>query len=175
MPEGWSKSRDLAKLADARSHFDLSIPLGDLPGIPAEFSAADEPVRSWLQFSREQGLAVVQVRLAAVLKAVCQRCLGEMRLELAAESRLAVVDSEAQASRVPEEFETILAPDGYASLAALVAEEVLLALPLVPRHAPGERCLIAPAAESQPAGAAVADETQRPFADLRSLLERGRN
>ena len=175
MPEGWSKSRDLAKLADARAQFDLSIPLGDLPGIPAEFGAADAPVRSWLQFGREQGLPVVQVRLEAALKAVCQRCLGEMRLELGAESRLAVVDSEAQAGQAPEEFETFLAPDGYASLAALVAEELLLALPLVPRHAPGERCLAAPAADAPPGGAPPADETQRPFADLRSLLERGRN
>ena len=174
MPEGWSKSRDLAKLAETRAQFDLSIPLGDLPGIPREFSAADAPVRSWLQFSREQGLPVVQVRLEAPLKAVCQRCLGEMRLELGGESRLAVVASEAQAGRTPAEFETFLAPDGYASLAALVAEELLLALPLVPRHAAGERCQVAPTAELQPPGTVAASVPQRPFADLRSLLERGR-
>jgi uncharacterized protein len=172
MPEGWSRPRDLAKLADARAQFDLSIPLGDLPGIPAEFGTADGPVRAWLHFGREQGLAIAQVRLTAALRAVCQRCLGEMRLDVSAESRLAIVDNEAQVGRVPEEFETFLAPDGYAALAALVAEELLLALPLVPRHATGESCLAA-AAEVQPA--AAAEETQRPFADLRSLLERGRN
>jgi len=116
----------------------------------------------------------VQVRLEAPLKAVCQRCLGEMRLELGGESRLAIVASEAQAGRTPEEFETFLAPDGYASLAALVAEELLLALPLVPRHAAGERCEAAPTTELLPAAAAAAEETQRPFAELRSLLERGR-
>jgi uncharacterized protein len=174
MPEGWSKSSDLAKLADTRARFDLSIPLGDLPGIPAEFSAADGPVRSWLQFGREQGLPVVQIRVAAGLKAVCQRCLGDMGLDLTAESRLAIVDSEAQASRVPEEFETFLAPDGYASLAALVAEELLLALPLVPRHGASERCGAGPAVES-PRPAVVSEETQRPFADLRSMLERSRD
>ena len=171
MPEGWSQSRDLAKLAEARAQFDLSIPLGDLPGIPAEFSAADRPVRSWLQFGREQGLPVVQIRLSATLKAACQRCLGEMQLELGAESRLAIVDSEAQAGSVPEELETFLAPDGYATLAALVAEELLLALPLVPRHAAGERCQVAPEAELHRPGAPVPEETQRPFADLRSLLD----
>jgi DUF177 domain-containing protein len=172
MPEGWSQSRDLAKLAEARAQFDLSIPLGDLPGIPAEFKAADGPVRSWLQFGRAQGQVVVQIRLASALKAVCQRCLGEMRLELGAESRLAIVKGEAQVSRVPEEFETFLAPDGHASLAALVAEELLLALPLVPRHGPGESCVVAPTAELKPAEASAAEETQRPFADLRSLLDR---
>lgn len=175
MPEGWSQSRDLAKLAEARAQFDLCIPLGDLPGIPAEFGTADGPVRSWLQFGREQGQVVVQIRLAAALKAVCQRCLGEMRLELGAESRLAIVEGEAQAGRVPEEFETFLAPDGYASLAALVAEELLLALPLVPRHGAGERCVVEPTSEAKPAAPSAAEEAQRPFADLRSLLERGRN
>ncbi len=176
MPEGWSKSRDLAKLAEMRAHFDLGIPLGELPGIPAEFSIADGPVRAWLQFGREQGLPMVQIRLEAALRPVCQRCLGEMRLDVRTESRLAVVDSEAQAARVPEEFETFLAAEGHSSLAALVAEELMLALPIVPRHTAGERCLGAGAAEAEPPPAdAAAEETQRPFAQLRSLLERDRN
>jgi hypothetical protein len=36
MPEGWSKPRDLAKLAERHALFEFEIPLGDLPGIPAE-------------------------------------------------------------------------------------------------------------------------------------------
>jgi len=173
MPEGWSKSRDLAKLADTRAHFDLGIPLGDLPGVPAGYASVDGPVRAWLQFGRERGLPIAQVRVAATLRGVCQRCLGELRLEVRGDSRLAVVDSEAQGERVPEEFETFMADAGHSSLAALVAEELMLALPLVPRHAPGEGCVAASAAQ-EPAAGGAAEETQRPFADLKALLERGR-
>ena len=179
MPNGWSKPRDLAKLAEMRARFEFEIPLGDLPGIPAEFSLADGPVRVWLQFNRERGMPVADVKVQAVLLPQCQRCLGEMRLGVASESHVAIVDSEAQAQDVPEELETFLAADGHGTLAALAAEELLLSLPIVPRHAAGERC--EPAAGAEPVatpapGAALAhDETQRPFADLRALLERGRN
>jgi len=180
MPQGWSKPRDLAKLAEMRAQFEFEIPLGDLPGLPEEFAHADEPVQVRLQFGLEGGQAVVQVGLHAVLKPRCQRCLGELRLTIRADSRVAVVDSEAQAEAVPEELETFLAPGGHCSLAALAAEELLLALPLVPRHAPGERCVDAAAGADAPApaspGATAAIEArQRPFAQLRTLLERGKN
>jgi uncharacterized protein len=183
MPNGWSKARDLAKLAELRAKFEFEIPLGDLPGIPEEFSVAEGPVQLWVQFGREQGLAVAHVRLNAVLTPLCQRCLNPMRLPIAADSRLAVVGSEAQAGGVPEEFETFLAADGHCSLAALAAEELLLSLPIVPRHGTGEHCeasgagadlsAAAPAAAARAPGAA--EETQRPFADLRALLERAKS
>ncbi len=180
MPNGWSKPRDLAKLAEMRARFEFEIPLGDLPGIPAEFSLADGPVRVWLQFGRERGVPVADVKVQAVLKPQCQRCMREMRLEIASESHVAVVDSEAQAANVAEELETFLAADGHGTLAALAAEELLLSLPIVPRHAAGEQCLEADAlaansAAPPPGAAPVTEETQRPFADLRALLEKRRN
>lgn len=182
MPNGWSKPRDLAKLAEMRARFEFEIPVDDLPGIPGEFRLADGPVRAWLQFSRERGVAVADVRVQAVLTPLCQRCLQEMRLEIASESHVAVVEDEAQAAKVPEEMETFLAPDGHGTLAALAAEELLLSLPIVPRHAAGERCLEASAVAgavrvvpASPGATTVVEETQRPFADLRALLERGRN
>ena len=177
MPEGWSTPRDLAKLAELRAHFDYEIPLGELPGIPGEFAVADGPVRAKLQFGRERGLPRVQIGLQVTLTPICQRCLGAMRLEVSAEMRVVVVDSEAQAASVPEEFETFLAADGHSSLAALVAEELLLALPIVPRHAAGEHCQVADTGFVQPPlpGTPAGEETQRPFAELRALLERGRN
>jgi uncharacterized protein len=133
-----------------------------------------------LQFGRVRGVPVADVKVQAVLRPQCQRCLGEMRLAIASESHVAVVDSEAQAANVAEEMETFLAADGHGTLAALAAEELLLSLPIVPRHAAGERCLEAGtgAASVLPAspGATLApEETQRPFAELRALLERGRN
>jgi uncharacterized protein len=177
MPEGWSRPRDLAKLAELRAHFDYGIPLDDLPGIPVEFSVADGPVRAELQFGRERGLPRVQIGLNATLTPVCQRCLGLMRLEVSAATSVVVVDSEEQAATVPEEFETFLAPDGHSSLAALVAEELLLALPIVPRHAAGERCQVADTGvvQSTLPGTPAGEETQRPFAELRALLERAKN
>ncbi|HLQ13310.1 MAG TPA: YceD family protein [Steroidobacteraceae bacterium] len=178
MPQGWSKPRDLERLAEQRAQFEFEIPLAELPGIPAEFSFAAEPVRVWLQFGRDRGVAVADIRVQAELQPQCQRCLGAMRLPIEAVSRVAIVDSAAAAGRAPEELETFLAPDGHSSLAALAAEEMLLALPIVPRHADGQCHQAAGAVEHGPPGppaAAAEGETQRPFADLRAMFERGKN
>jgi uncharacterized protein len=179
MPHGWSKPRDLAKLAEMNALFEFEIPLGDLPGIPEEFAFADQPVRVRLQFGSEQGLAVADIRLRATLRPICQRCLGVMALEVATDSHVAIVASEADAAAVPEALETFLAPEGQGTLAALAAEELLLALPLVPRHGPAEHCVAAAPHGAEgiehaaaPTGAPLAEVTQRPFADLRALLER---
>jgi uncharacterized protein len=159
-------------LADMGAEYELEIPPGELPGIPEEFSLADGPVRATLRFGREQGLAVAHVTLSAVLTPVCQRCLGAMRLPIAADSRLALVESEAQAGTVPEEFETYLAAGGHCTLAALVAEELLLALPIVARHGPAERCGASDEVATPPPARSGAADTQRPFADLRALMDR---
>ena len=175
MPDGWSKPRDLAKLADSRAAFDFAIPVGELPGMPEDLAAAGEPLSAKLRFGRERGLPVADVSVRGTVTLVCQRCLGPMRLAIAAESKVAVVDTPARAETVPEEWETVLAEDGALALAALVAEEVLLTLPAVPRHGEDERCQppgdVVP---EQPAASAHEEEPQRPFSDLRALLKRGR-
>lgn len=178
MPGGWSKPRELAKLADARAEFEFAIPVGELPGIPAEWALTSEPVQVALRFAREQGTAVANVGVRGTLRALCQRCLAPVTIEVASSSHVAVIEYAAAADTVPGELETFLAPEGRCDLAALAAEELLLALPIVARHAPGESC----AAGNDPASAAAAaptsaaeQDTQRPFADLRALLERGKS
>ena len=177
MPQGWSKPRDLAKLAELRAQFDFEIPLGDLPGIPEEFAQAEGPVRVAVRFGSERGVAIAQVGVTAVLLPLCQRCLAVMRLAIASESRVAIVASEADATALPEELESFLAPEGEGRIAALAAEELLLSLPIVARHAGGERCEPAAASIAQQAlqAPAAAGETQRPFADLRALLGRDKS
>jgi len=89
-----------------------------------------------------------------------------------------VVETEREAEEAPAGWETFLAPEGRLSLAALVAEEVLLAIPIVPLHDAGAGCAAAApdAAAATPAGtkAAAVEEgaSVRPFADLKALLER---
>jgi uncharacterized metal-binding protein YceD (DUF177 family) len=65
------------------------------------------------------------------------------------------------------------------SLSALIEEQVLLALPLVPMHEPGAPGCLPTGAESVPlapkfaspsAAQAADDEKQTPFANLRELL-----
>lgn len=174
MPGGWSRPRDVRQLADSRAGFEFDIPVAELPGISAELSAA-APVHARLVFGRDQGYGVARVALAATLGSTCQRCLQPLAIELDTDSRVALVASEAEAEAVPEGWETYLAADGMLSIPALVAEEVLLALPIVPLHADEECGAARPDAPAPvaPAADAGAPTMTRPFADLKALLERG--
>lgn len=172
------KLRDVRKLADSRAVFELDIPLAELPGFPVEYQAGGGQVHARLSFGREQGHAMAQVALQADLAATCQRCLGLLQLHVDTHSPVLIVESEQEAEGAPAGWETFLAPEGRLVFAALAAEELLLALPLVPVHAEGEPCrALATEAGTEPAEASHAEapdvETARPFADLRALLERG--
>jgi uncharacterized protein len=179
MPGGASKLRDVRKLADARATLDLDIPVAELPGLPGELISGGGQVHAQVQFGREQGFMVAQVKLHGQLMLVCQRCMGPMPLPIETSSPVLLVESEADAEAAPVEWETYLATEGRLSLAALAAEELLLALPVVPLHADSRVCEaaaggvpLAPVVEpALPPGAVQA--TARPFADLRALLDGG--
>jgi uncharacterized metal-binding protein YceD (DUF177 family) len=86
-----------------------------------------------------------------------------MEFELDTDSHVALLASETELASTPGEWETFLAEEGMLRIPALVAEEVLLALPIVPLHDTG-KCR---------AKDAAARAMERPFADLRMLIERG--
>lgn len=104
---------------------------------------------------------------------VCQRCLNAYEHPLESSFQVAFVASEDDTANVPEGYEGVAAPNGRIALAALVEDELLLALPLVPLHAEPEQCAAQPepgVPEAAPEEMAPQQPTQRPFADLRMLL-----
>ena len=99
----------------------------------------------------------------------CQRCLQPMLQELALDRRLRFVRGEDEAARLDEDSEDdVLALPAQLDLSVLVEDELILALPLVPRH---EQC-------SQPlpvvdrAADETGDEAPHPFAALEALRRR---
>jgi uncharacterized protein len=178
MSGGALKLRDVRKLADSRAAFEFEMPVAELPAMPPEFGSGNGQVQAQVRFGREQGFAVADVELHAHLQVICQRCMAPMPLTLEARSPVLVVESEREAEEAPAGWETFLAPEGRLSLAALVAEELLLAVPIVPLHEVASACgaaaQLASGAAAPGAAAPKADEdARRPFADLKALLERG--
>lgn len=182
MPGGWLQQRDVRKLSETRAEFDWVIPIAQLPGIEQVLPESG-PVHAHLRFGAEQGWNVARVELSGQVAMVCQRCMQPMTLPLqVAATNVALVAADSDADAVPEDWETFLAADGLLTGAQLVAEELLLALPIVPLHALDTECAARPviAVPLAPAAQAAADtNTQesaaRPFAQLRALLERDRH
>ena len=98
----------------------------------------------------------------------CQRCLQPFQVSLAFERRLRFVRGEAEAEALDAESEDdVLALSRWLDLRELVEDELLLALPLVPRHEVCPQPLPMSAADAMP-DVEVA-EPPHPFAALQAL------
>jgi uncharacterized protein len=103
----------------------------------------------------------------------CQRCLQPIEWPVTSDSQVALVADAAEADRVADGLETYLVENDRVSVRDLVEEELLLALPLVPKCAAGSEC----ARSVESGGRRELDrdppiDVQTPFAQLVELLKR---
>ncbi|MBV9621139.1 MAG: DUF177 domain-containing protein [Gammaproteobacteria bacterium] len=164
MSPPWSRPLEIDRLADGGANVDFEVPLAQLEPLRTQRPELAGHTEGRLHFTRDRGWPVAELALRGEARLNCQRCLQPLHVRLEAESRVALVASEADATRVPEDLEPMLAPGGRTTVGALITEELLLALPIVALH---------PAPEECPARAAdTAAPRHRPFAGLGDLLKR---
>jgi uncharacterized protein len=156
----------------------------DLPQLERVAQAGGLPgtrVDAQLRFGAFEGRTTVDVRVEGTAVLECQRCLRPCEIAVDESALVAVVREETD--DVPGGYEPFVGMPEQLSLSALIEEQVLLALPLVPAHAAGSpHCLpsaaeampMAPASAVEPAASeeAAVEKKQTPFANLRELLEK---
>jgi uncharacterized protein len=165
MPADWSRPVDVERLADAGELREIELPLATLPRIAPDLAADGGTAQCRIQFARERGQPVADIEVQARMPLRCQRCLKPVWIDVDQHSRVWLVSEPARADTLEMGLEPTLAPEGRIALRELVEEELLLAAPLVPRHAEAADC-IADATESEE------EVVQRPFAGLSELLKR---
>lgn len=109
---------------------------------------------------------------SARIALVCQRCLQPVEEAIAAERSFLFVHGEEQAAELDADSEDdVLAMTRALDAQALLEDELLLSLPLVPRHEVCPEPLVAPA---DPAiEEAEVEEKRQPFAALAALKRGG--
>jgi len=175
MSLGWSRRALVDTLVGTETALDFSIPFTELPRVSRELTSPEGEARGHVRFSRQLGQAVADLDVSAQPEVVCQRCMQPMRWPVTVKSRVALVSDYAAADRVPEEMEVFLVEGDSVSVRDLVDEEVMLALPHVPRHDEDSECagrpMVLPGQEADAEDAADA-QVQKPFAQLGELLKR---
>jgi uncharacterized protein len=76
----------------------------------------------------------IQGEVTAEVVMVCQRCLQNLRVPLRAHTRLIVLKPSQQDEDLASEWEPLFVTETPLLLRVLVEDELLLALPIVPRH-----------------------------------------
>lgn len=172
MPRPRESLLDAENLATAGSVIEREYPVAEFPRLADRLAQPEGWATARLRLSRIGGVAAGDLRLRAMLELTCQRCLGPVRRVVESESRLAFVASEDVP--VPSGCEAIACDPHQLDLAALVEDELLLALPHIVRHDAGEDCALPAGAPGQAAGTrpeAAAGAMRRPFAGLKDLLK----
>lgn len=170
-----SRHLDVAAFAQAGGRLSGQLEVRALPRLAQELgSRADERLLHW-QLQGERRSAVdgsvrpalhLQVQLHAPL--ACQRCLGALETPLTVDRHFIFVPDEAAAEAMDDESEDdVLALAEDFDLHPLLEDELLMALPLVPRH---ETCPepVTMSAESEGFAQEQA-RVEHPFAALAAL------
>ena len=161
----------------ARNHARLAgaLPLADLPRLAHEAStsvgdaSANWSVQGELRTDAgADGQAWLHLQAQALLPMTCQRCMGGVAIALEVDrSYRFVADEDTAMAQDDEADEDVLVLDTQFDLQGLIEDELLMALPLVPRH---EEC---PTPVMLQAADPEFDESQdakpNPFAVLQTL------
>ena len=158
------QQHEVAALAADEAVIEAEIALADLERIRPLLRGDAGMARGQFRFHRESALAVAEGHVSATLTLTCQRCLGEMTLPVDTDSRLAFVANAAASADVTGPREPVIAVDGHVSLATLIEEELLLALPLAPMHRDAGDCHVRPGEQTD-------QPRHKPFAGLRDLMK----
>lgn len=165
---------DPRRLASQGAGFTGSVNLGELPRLREALLDSSGSAEFSLEFyrdNRKRARIKGQVRAELVLE--CQRCLGAMTLPVDALLDLAVIQVPEEAERLPESCDPVWVEEDTLRLLDLVEDELILAIPQVPRHEP-DLCRMA---DAHPVNGEATDQEQEddasdkpnPFAVLAGL------
>ena len=145
------------------------VALSALPRLAAQLQLTDEARASVVLAFRidEQGRRCIAGTVVATLPLQCQRCLEVVDVPVSSELALALVWSDEQAAQLSRTLDPVLMTAPELDLYALVEEELLLALPLVPQHPVGQ-CAAPAAAQDELPAQPVRDNPFQVLANLKT-------
>lgn len=147
----------------ARRHGTLSgrLQLNTLPRLAEALFDASGSLDFEVSGETAGGEAFLAVKLEGALPLICQRCLGALAFALSVRSRMMLVEpgaawpDDGQVGGLEDEACDAIEASRELDLAPLLEEEILLALPIAPRH---EHC--------EPPVATTVSKEASPFAQL---------
>jgi uncharacterized protein len=161
------------ELAGRAAVLERRLDLAQMPRLVEAGALDGTQVLARLEFGTFDGRATVVVRVEGEVSLACQRCLRPCACAVDELASLVLVASDTD--EVPGGYEPLLGDAERISVAELIEEQVLLGLPLVPLHETAAECGAVDAVLHTDRDEPAVDDTQRPFANLRQLLDQGKS
>lgn len=149
---------DPFRYAEQDLRLDGAVKIADMHRLSANLNSANDVVSVNLQFGvDEQGINFLKGHLETKLLLQCQRCMEPFIYEIMSDFGLGIVSTLDEANALPERYEPAMAKEGHLALRELIEDEIILNLPIIPKHEP-EDCKV-----------------KLPFADLAVEKSKGEN
>jgi uncharacterized protein len=161
---------DAGACARAASTIERRFPVAELSRVMAAGALPDaggrgSTIDARLEFSLLDARPVIEGALEGTVGMTCQRCMQAVQVAIEDDFKVIVVPEER--ADEPSGYEPVVADMTRFDVRWLIEDQVLLALPLVPMHEPGE---CAPADAPGEADEEHEDTRQKPFENLRDML-----
>jgi uncharacterized protein len=133
--DAWYGQRDLESLAERKRVLSGELQLSKLTRLVGLLHSDAGSVRASLKFGqRRDGWLEVELTYATAVEVTCQRCLEPFRHELAGCVNVVLADAASAPAAVPEGYEPFEFADGRFSPAELIEDELIVSMPLAPKH-----------------------------------------
>lgn len=112
------------------------LPLARLQRFTEELSSTTGEIAVDLQFGRdEEGRRLLSGTIDVTVQVACQRCLQDMPLDLHCNMALLVFDTEEELQTLHESQDGVVMTEDGLDVVALIEDELILSLPMIPMHA----------------------------------------
>jgi uncharacterized protein len=133
---------DAFRFAEQSLGLDGLVKVADMRRLNSNVVPGNDTVAANLQFGRdEQGVTFLKGHLHGNLTLQCQRCIEHYIYEIMSDFVLGIVKTLDEANALPDHYEPALAVEGSLALREVIEDEIILNLPIIPRHEP-EDCKV---------------------------------
>jgi uncharacterized protein len=126
---------DPFRFAEQKLRLDGKLRIAEMQRLCTSVIPHEDTVAVNLQFGiDEQGITILTGHLETKLTLQCQRCMEPFSYEIMSNFVLGIVNTLDEANALPERYEPALAHEGSLALREMIEDEIILNLPIIPRH-----------------------------------------
>jgi len=126
---------DPRRLCEQGKSFAGKVALRELARLTPLLASDEGEAAFTLEFDQDREKRPrIRGHVQATLSLVCQRCLGDMALQVDAGFQLTPVSGPREAEMLPDDYDPLMLDEPLLRLLDLVEDELILAIPPAPRH-----------------------------------------
>ncbi|HEX6992859.1 MAG TPA: YceD family protein [Gammaproteobacteria bacterium] len=137
----WYGTLELKGLGERRSVLRGEIELKRFNRLADLLESDAGVVTAALSFRKEAGgWLIVELEYEATVHLLCQRCLTPLEHHVKDKVEMALLESASLEQHVPDRYEPVVLEEDRLMPAMLIEDELIISLPIVPRHERPEEC-----------------------------------